>query len=117
MSDDNLDNLMKEILEPDSAKVLTTQMVVRQASLFKINVADLRKLCAKFPDNPKSVTFMQSTKSHHVTDEVLVERMDLEALIKNADTYFILSKKDIETSPGVSESVVIQEKQLTEPIA
>lgn len=114
MPDESLDNLVNEILKPESSQALTTQMVVRSASLFNITVADLRKLCAKFPDNPKAVVFIAATKSHRPEDEVLVERLDLEALIKNVDTVFVNTKQNLETSPGTFEAAVVQTKQLTE---
>lgn len=112
--DPALDSLLKSILEPETTQPLTTQMVVRQASLFEITVEDLRKVCAKSPGNPKAVAFLASVTGHRLEDKVFVERLDLEAVIKNTDTVVVNSKQMIETAPGTMESVMVQEKILTE---
>ena len=109
---DPLQNLINTILE-DKPVAPTQQMVVRESATIGVKVSELRAIIQRNPDHPKSQTFRLATADHRGGDTVFVEKIDLEAIIRNRNVTTVVStEKHVNPESGVESSVPVERKFL-----
>lgn len=102
---DSLDQAISELKEV--APIInrqTSAMKVREADMFSLTVGQLLALCDKYKEHPLSQTFKDGVAGQPATSTIVVERIDLLALIENKDIEFFtqMEELDIEGRPVVA---------------
>lgn len=88
---------------PNAARAVRP-MKIHEGEMFEISVADLREACSKNPNHPKAKDFLQNVAAFQPNQMVTVEKVDLEALLKDKQVVFYKGKSKIPKSGSDPES-------------
>lgn len=82
---------------PEAARAVRP-LKIHEGEMFEINVADLREACSKNPNHPKAKDFLRNVANFLPNQLVVVEKVDLEALLKGKNVVFYKDKSVIPAS-------------------
>jgi len=117
---DELKELQKRLkdegTEDDGPKV--HPLKVRDAKTFKLTAGELRKAIEANPEHPKSKAFTKAVRGIPAVKEIIIERVDLEALLddKEVDTITrLVDHIDPETNQPTGDKVKVETKKIGKP--
>lgn len=93
-------------------------MVVRETPMISVTLDELRSACQANPDHPKARDFMDAIRKAPPGKDVLIERIDLQALLDNKDvqTKVTVEDGDADGRLKVARKVLVDRKQPVKPV-
>lgn len=104
-----MDSIQSVLDRLEQGDVPVHRIHVKDGQTFTLKVKELLACCAKNPDHPHATVFRNAVAAHLPSDEVHVDRVDLEALLENK-TVEIVSEQNVEIIDGGPKTVVTERK-------
>jgi hypothetical protein len=109
---DKLDELIAEVRDVSpTINPQKSEMVVREAGMFRITCGQLRGLCEKYPNHPHAAIFRSAVAGEPNEMVRIVERIDLIAMIEGMEVEFYTEDEIIDVG-GLKNKVKTERKRL-----